>query len=275
MKSVFKHVGIWILEFLWDLKFGFWNFSHFLRQSFLGFLSFLSISFLASTLSAAVPLNDPAAAQELAKKLAAAAPETNMAFRGIFELDRGRDEDIVIPVVSTVTLTNDGWRVLYTAQTSAGPESLAILHRLGKPSVYTHEMPRRDPISIVGDRATNTFAGTDFALLDLGLEFFNWPAQVLINKEMKKGRGCYVLESRPASPSFYSRVVSWLDEESSDAGAPGVVMAEAYDAAGKLWKQFEVRHVKKVAGQTQVDDMELRNRHSKGSTRLRFEFNSQ
>jgi hypothetical protein len=109
-------------------------------------------------------------------------------------------------------------------------------------------------------------------LLDLGLEFFHWPGQVLVTKEMKKGRGCYVLESRPANPTFYSRVVSWIDQESLDNGVPGLLMAEAYDSRGKLLKQFEVRQFKKVAGQWQVQEMELRNRQTKGSTRLRFQF---
>jgi hypothetical protein len=127
---------------------------------------------------------------------------------------------------------------------------------------------------LVGDRATNVFAGSDFALVDLGLEFLHWPNQVLVTKEMKKSRGCYVLESRPAVTNLYSKVISWLDEETSDRGTPGLVLAHAYDANGKLLKEFEVREVKKVAGQWQVEEIELRNRQTKGSTRLRFDFNS-
>src|SRR6185369_516303 len=129
--------------------------------------------------------------------------------------------------------------------------------------------PRAEPSSIIGDRATNSFAGSDFSLLDLGLEFFRWPTQILVTREMTKGRGCDVLESRPANSNLYSRVVSWIDQESS-----GLLRAEAYDVSGKLLKQFEVRRMGKVDGQVQVKEMELRNRQTKGSTRLRFDFDS-
>lgn len=119
-------------------------------------------------------------------------------------------------------------------------------------------------MTVVGDRATNAFAGSDFAALDLGLEFFHWPHQVLLTREMKKGRGCDVLESRPAQVSLYSRVITWIDQETS-----GVLMAQAYDARGKLLKEFEIRKFDRSAGQ--VREMEIRNRQTKRSTRLHFE----
>jgi len=212
---------------------------------------------------------DAAAGQQLAQKLQALAPSEPAAFRGVFELERPRQDDRLVPVTTQVELTNDGWIVTYRAQVASGDETLTILHHAGRPSTYTHSVPGRNPISVVGDRATNSFAGSDFALLDLGLEFFHWPIQVVVTREMKKGRGCQVLESRPANTNLYSRVVSWIDEETS-----GLLMAEAYDANGRQLKQFEVRHFKKVAGQWQVEEMELRNRQTRGSTRLRFEFDS-
>nr|AIA12901.1 Unknown Function [uncultured bacterium] len=123
-----------------------------------------------------------------------------------------------------------------------------------------------------GSKATNRFAGSDFALLDLGLEFFSWPTQVIVMREMRKGRGCDVLESRPAHPSLYSRVVSWIDQESRAQGQPGLLMAEGYDSNGKLLKEFEIKSFKKVAGRWEVSEMEIRNRQTKGSTRLQFDF---
>ena len=120
---------------------------------------------------------------------------------------------------------------------------------------------------LTGEMATNRFAETDFALLDLDLEFFRWPTQILVTREMRKGKGCDVLESRPERTNLYSRVISWIDQETL-----GPLMAEAYDADGKLLKQFEVSGVKLVAGQWRVREMELRNRQTKSKTRLRFEF---
>jgi hypothetical protein len=79
-----------------------------------------------------------------------------------------------------------------------------------------------------------------------------------------------VLESRPAAPNLYSRVVSWIDQETR-----GLLMAEAYDASGELLKQFEVGGFKKVAGQWRVREMELRNRQTKSRTRLQFDFDEE
>jgi hypothetical protein len=62
-------------------------------------------------------------------------------------------------------------------------------------------------------------------------------------------------------------VLSWIDQEQG-----GLIMAEGYDARGKLLKEFEVKSVKKVAGQYQVSEMEMRNRQDKTSTRLQFKF---
>lgn len=219
-------------------------------------------------------LDDPVAGKDIARQLAAAAPEENATFRGVFEVERSNSDEQFVSITTAIVLTNQGWARIYTAQTAQGRETLTITHRQDKPAVYTLEVPGREPLSVVGDRATNSFAGSDFALLDLGLEFFHWPGQVLVTKEMKKGRGCHVLESRPANPIFYSRVISWIDQESFENGLPGLLMAEAYDSHGKLLKQFEVRQFKKVAGQWQVQEMELRNRQTKGSTRLRFQFDS-
>ncbi|HMJ88274.1 MAG TPA: outer membrane lipoprotein-sorting protein [Candidatus Acidoferrum sp.] len=225
----------------------------------------LILSFTLSLPAANTPLlNDAKAGAELAQKVRALAPTENAEFRGEFEFERAKSEDQFVALVSRVLVTNDGWRQIYTAQTPKGAETLSILHRPGKASVYTHELPQREAVSLVGDRATNSFASSDFALLDLGLEFFHWPKQVLLTREMKKGLGCNVLESRPANVGIYSRVVSWIDQESS-----GVLKAEAYDARGKLLKEFEIRKFDRDAGQ--VSEMEIRNRQTKGSTRLRFD----
>ena len=79
------------------------------------------------------------------------------------------------------------------------------------------------------------FAGSDFWIADLGLEFFHWPEQKILKKEFRRGRGCMVLESTNPNPSTngYSRVDSWIDKESG-----GIVQAKAYDAKGKLLKEF-------------------------------------
>jgi hypothetical protein len=112
------------------------------------------------------------------------------------------------------------------------------------------------------------FAGSDFSFADLGLEFFHWPEQHLIKKEMKRSRACNVLESvnpHPV-PNGYSRVISWIDNESD-----GIVMADAYDAQGKLLKEFIPKKVKKIEGQWQLEEMEIDNDQAGSSTRVDFD----
>jgi YD repeat-containing protein len=88
---------------------------------------------------------------------------------------------------------------------------------------------------------------------------------------MKRSRSCKVLESinpHPASGA-YSRVVSWIDNESD-----GIVMAQAYDSEGKLLKEFIPKKVKKIEGQWQLEEMEIDNDQTGSSTRVDFDLNA-
>jgi len=110
-----------------------------------------------------------------------------------------------------------------------------------------------------------SFAGSDFSVTDLSLEFFHWPQQVVLKKEVKRSRGCTVLESvnLAPTPASYSRVVSWIDDETL-----GPVQAEAYDTNGKLLKVFYPKDFKKIKGQWQVGMMDLENVQTHSRTRL-------
>jgi hypothetical protein len=116
--------------------------------------------------------------------------------------------------------------------------------------------------------ATESLASSDFWLCDLGLEFFHWPQQKILKHEMRHGRSCKVLESTNPNPSpnGYSRVMSWIDNETL-----GIVQAEAYDAKGKLLKEFSPKSFKKVNGQWQLQEMEIRNDQTGSRTRLEFD----
>ena len=71
---------------------------------------------------------------------------------------------------------------------------------------------------------TLPFAGSDFWLTDLGLEFLDWPEQLLTRREIKRSNACSVLESRNPSPPSdgYSRIVSWIG---NDTG--GILLAKS------------------------------------------------
>ncbi|HEU6447638.1 MAG TPA: outer membrane lipoprotein-sorting protein [Verrucomicrobiae bacterium] len=113
-----------------------------------------------------------------------------------------------------------------------------------------------------------SFVNSDFWLCDLGLEFFHWPEQKVLKHEFRRTRGCDVLRSTnpDPSPEGYSRVVSWIDDETL-----GIVHAEAYDANGKLLKVFDPKEFKKVNGQWQLQEMEIRNVQTGSRTWMEFD----
>ena len=111
------------------------------------------------------------------------------------------------------------------------------------------------------------FAGSDFWAGDLGLEFFHWPEQMVLKKEFHRQCPCIVLESvNPhPTPDGYSRVVSWIDEDSL-----GIVEAYAYAANGKKLKNFYPKDFQKVNGQYQVQSLIMDNLQTGSRSRLEF-----
>jgi hypothetical protein len=125
--------------------------------------------------------------------------------------------------------------------------------------------------SILSDENTMIpFANSDFWVADFGLEFFHWPEQKVLPKttNLKRGRSYTLLESTNPNPSTngYSRVLSWIDKETG-----GILEAEAYDVNGKLLKDFAPKSFKKVNGQWELQEMEIRNVQTGSSTKLEFD----
>jgi hypothetical protein len=180
-------------------------------------------------------------------------------------------------MVSAIT---DEWQSVYEA---SGIAKFSVVHRSNQLNKYFYQPLLGDgpvPRSLFLSQSRNNglalsdlsfpFASSDFWLCDLGLEFFHWPAQKVLKKEIKRSRGCTVLESTNPNPltNSYSRVVSWIDGESG-----GIVQAEAYDFNGKLLKEFAPKSFKKVNGQWELQEMEIRNVQTGSRTRLEFDLN--
>jgi hypothetical protein len=119
-----------------------------------------------------------------------------------------------------------------------------------------------------GTQWTYSFSGSDFWAVDLGLEFFHWPEQKVLKHETRRTRACTVLESTnpDPAPGSYSKVVSWIDDETL-----GIVHAEAYDANGKLLKEFDPKSFKKVNGQWELQDMEIQSVQTRSRTWIKFD----
>ena len=204
--------------------------------------------------------------QELAAKLRSAVPAEESQFSGVLEIT-GRDgQQIFVPIVSKVAVTETNRQVIYRSSPTNGlpAETLVITHAPGQSSRYSLSVGTNAAASVPLTRA---FADSDFWLLDLGLEFFHWPQQRALRAEMSRSRPCRVLESvtpEPA-PDGYARVLSWIDNETG-----GVLQAEAYDRQGKLVKKFALGSFKKLEGHWQLRDMRIRNARTGRQTELKF-----
>jgi len=210
---------------------------------------------------------DPAqAGRQLVAQVLAQRPSQNYTNHGVLRIKGagGYRAEADLGVAITVTATN--WSTIYTIGTGAA-ETLQIVHTDGAPNRYYYRAPQASLTEVSGDATMSPVAGSDFWIADLGLEFLQWPKQTLLKKEVKRSRGCNVLESVNPHPTVggYSRVVSWLDTDSG-----GVVQAFAYDADNQLLKEFYPKDLKKVDGQWQVGLMEMENDQTGSRTRLEF-----
>jgi hypothetical protein len=184
-----------------------------------------------------------------------------------------------------VTLTNSNWTSIYEAMSTNLAVTLWVTHAMRQPNQYFYatnsleRVPLLTDIPILGhlfrshqmtgSELMTPFAGSDFWIADLGLEFLHWPGQKILRGDTARGRLCKVLESTNPDPptNGYSRVLCWIDNET-----PGIVEAKAYDANGKLLKEFYPKDFKKdVNGQWQVGSMEIDNVQTGSRTWLKFD----
>jgi hypothetical protein len=204
-------------------------------------------------------------ARELVAQLRSMVPESSFTNTGTLAIKPNRQPLIRVAYTCRVEVTPTNWMSFYSAArgTNVLP-GFSVEHRAGQPNVY------RDSAGKILSRAELDvpFAGSDFWLSDLGLEFFHWPEQRVPKWEMKRSFGCKVLESRNphATPDNYARVLSWIHEESG-----ALIQAEAYDARGRLLKEFRPTAVQKVNGQHELKEMEIENVRTRSSTRLTFD----
>jgi hypothetical protein len=230
--------------------------------------------------------------RQLAQKLLEQAPATNFTQTCVLKIRDGKGKTIEIPMKFEVAITETNWVSIYDAiltqtEVSAEESILTITHTFGETNkyfmenksgnldfVHHRELDNGHILEVSGTvlsfELMRPFANSDFWRADLGLEFFHWPAQKILKKDVHRSRGCIVLESTNPnlSANGYSRVVSWIDEESL-----GIVEAYAYDANAKLLKDFYPKDFKKVNGQWQVQTLIMENVQTGSRSRLEFDLN--
>lgn len=162
------------------------------------------------------------------------------------------------------------WEVTYAAG-GTEPETLTLIRTADRPPEYR---VARGGEAVAGASAgsadsARAFAGSDFTLRELGLEFLHWPGQRIVPRSpppMKKGQPCKILESTHPQAPGYTRVVSWVSIEHN-----GLMLADAYDASGRIVKRFSIGSLKKVDGVWQLRDMEMIDEARGTETKLEFE----
>jgi hypothetical protein len=219
--------------------------------------------------------------RQLAKQLCEAKPESGKksisAGTLIVRKNNGSRSEITLRF--QIWANDVAFSTIYEATSKTNQISLAILHfgegihySLFNGSIASCETNK--PFVVNENESMIPFANSDFWIADLGLEFFHWPAQKVLTKptNLVRGREYTLLESTNPNPSTngYSRVLSWVDKETG-----GILQAEAYDASGRLLKEFAPKSFKKVNGQWELQEMDIRNVQTGSRTRLEFDMNKQ
>ena len=201
--------------------------------------------------------------RQLAQQLCELQPTGNFTNQGVLQIRHGDGKRTGISVRFQTIVTTTNWLVIYETTSEAYRVKLIIIHNRNHANWYQFRESDLNENEIMAP-----FAGSDFWIADLGLEFFHWPQQKILKHEMRRGRSCRVLESTnpDPSPNGYSRVVTWIDNETF-----GIVQAEAYDTKGQLLKEFYPKTFKKVNGQWELQEMEIRNDQTGSRTRLEFD----
>ena len=219
--------------------------------------------------------------RQLAQEILEDSPVTNLTETGVLRI-RNSEGTTNIPI-SFVTETSRGlWGVYYNAGMTGAAEGLMIVHQNSQPNQFfffsvkggsiLSPAFRQSPMSrLTPSQIMAPFAGSDFWICDLGLDFFHWPDQKIIKQENRRTRACAVLESINPHPSVggYSRVDTWIDDATL-----GIVHAEAFDASGKLLKVFDPKSFKKVNGQWELENMEIRNVQTGSRSWIKFDLNA-
>jgi Outer membrane lipoprotein-sorting protein len=224
------------------------------------------------TLDAASAVNEGRA---LVTDILAQQPDRDSTNSGVLSIHVKGQPPQSIPVRVEVLVTPTNWLNIYeTKPTSNGANAskLTVVHTAGQQNQYflaNTEGTNTATKSLEGNETMIPFAGSDFWVCDLGLDFFHWPEQRVLRYETRRSQSCAVLESTNPNPApgAYARVLCWLQFESPH----GIVQAEARDSFNKVMKQFEPKTLEKVHGQYEPEKLQIRNRLTGSLTLIKYD----
>lgn len=247
------------------------------KSLFILFLSAAGMICLPSSGADREREGDPIAGAKLAEQMRQMVPATNASWNGVLVRKLKDYTRQKTPVTCQIFVDSEKWSAIYnTEATDRSPaEKLTVIHSKNGGVEYFNWHAGPDgaftggPKKMRGEDTMVSFAGSDFFISDFGLEFFQWPTQLLLKGQMRRGQPCYVLDSISPRPDGkgYFRVQSWIEKKHL-----GLMQANAYDVNGKLLKEFRTgSFVKDVSGNYQLKDMEIRDRVKGTETELKFD----
>ena len=217
-------------------------------------------------------------ARELVARLLEQKPQQPATNSGVLKIRDAGSNQREVPTRFEIVPGPANWLNVYEASTGTQTVKLTIVHSDTQTNQYflsqsgaTSTAPKK----LAPNDLMSPFAGSDFWIADLGLEFLHWPQQRVLRKQMRKGQFCDVLQSSNAQPApgGYSRVLSWIALNRPEDIV--IVHAEAFDEHDKLLKEFDPKKVEKINGVWQLEEMEIRNRQTGTRTRIDFNLDAQ
>ena len=108
--------------------------------------------------------------------------------------------------------------------------------------------------------------GTDLTYADLGLVDLSARSFRLVITEDLDGRSAHKIEMVPADASVYSRVVTWVDAESS---LP--LRRDYYDVGGELWRRATYEAAAGPGAERTIKSVTVEDLQDKFSTELTYD----
>ena len=228
------------------------------------------------------PVEGAKQGRALVADMLAQKPDQNTTNTGSVRILDAPGKERQIPARFEIFATPSNYASVYEAPFSPGSQPgvrLTVFHNAAQPNRYELMEPplpgRSNAVAkvLMPDQIMVPFAGSDFWIADLGLEFLHWRSQRVLKSDMRHSKACKVLESinpKPV-PGGYARVVSWIMVERPH----GIVHADAYDAKGEVLKRFDPKSLEKVEGEYKLEEMEILNRQTGSQTFIKFHFDRQ
>lgn len=230
-----------------------------------------TLCLLLTSLAVSLRADPVAEGVALAQELLGQRPDAATTNAGTLRIRARGQPATTLPLRVLMLPNHPDWQGRYEAGEGTNQVSLIIQHGAGTNRGYTliESGPDGPRITHPAGNATMVpFAGSDFWIADLGLEFLHWPQQRIVAREMRRSRACLVLESTNPNPApgAYRRVRAWIDTENR-----GMVIAEAYDDSNRLLKTFTPTSIVKVQGAYTLEEMELRNLQTRSQSLIKFD----